>query len=523
MSNLIPHYRTICIDEPELVFGDDQTTIDPREGLILFGPYEKFAHHSIQAGVIATEKGLKLYREFVDTINQPLISTKWNHQSKSQESDEQQRPSFPGFEAVFGVRWNREPQVVGNIPPLEINRRIRTISNKRKRTAALVDLYLNKILETKDKEDVSPNIWFVVVPKELYEVCRPQSRGRDMSTGSIDYLEQRIAGQEGLFDDSDYVNELRRLLSSSSDFHDLFKARLIQERVEAPVQIFVEPKLRFRDILRGTPYEPNMRAHLAWTISTTVYYKLGRLPWKLAGARSGVCYIGLVFKRANDLEQTIVGSAAQMFLKDGDGAVFRGHNGLWEVEETKEYHLDENEAHHLLSMALQDYFDKWNQYPKEMFIHGRVEFSDREWAGFQKAVSERNADTALVGVVIKDKAPMKLFREAPNQRGRYGVMRGIGVIINGKEAYLNTRGFVPHLNTSLSIEIPNALYVKVVRGDAEIETVMSDVLSLTKLNYNACIYGDGKPVTLSFSDNIGRILTATEEWKVDTRQFKYYI
>ena len=36
-------------------------------------------------------------------------------------------------------------------------------------------------------------------------------------------------------------------------------------------------------------------------------------------------------------------------------------------------------------------------------------------------------------------------------------------------------------------------------------------MSLTKLNYNACIYGDGLPVTLKFADSIGEILTAGKD------------
>ena len=37
---------------------------------------------------------------------------------------------------------------------------------------------------------------------------------------------------------------------------------------------------------------------------------------------------------------------------------------------------------------------------------------------------------------------------------------------------------------------------------------MADVLALTKLNYNTCIYGDGVPMTLRFADAVGEILTA---------------
>jgi hypothetical protein len=507
------------------MFGDNQTTADPRDGLILFGLYEKFKtrNHALRAGVIGTKEGVKNYKDFVKTINQPLISTKWSYQSKSQESDELQRPSFPGFEAVFNVHWNSEPELELVVNETDIFRILKSVQNKKKRTSDLVDLYLAKIVEAKGSEDSSIDIWFVIVPKKLWEDCRPNSKGRNMQSQTLDYLNQSKAGQASLFDDKDYLEELQRIANASSDFHHLLKARLIQEEIEPPIQIFVEPKLRFRDILSNKPYEANMKAHLAWTISTTVYYKLGKLPWKLTSIRDGVCYIGLVFKKLNDAEGKTACSAAQMFLKDGDGAVFRGNIGLWESSKPNEYHLDENEAQKLLSMALKDYYDKWNKYPDELFIHGRVEFNDSEWRGFENAIKDKKAKTNLVGVVIKDKAPMKLFREAKNQSNKYGVLRGVGIVINEKEGYLNTRGFVPRLDTSLSMEIPNTLFIRVSKGDKDIETVMADVLALTKLNYNACVYGDGKPVTLSFSDNIGGILTATDQWKVETRQFKYYI
>lgn len=507
------------------MFGSNQISVDPRDGLILFGPHERFntKNQTLRAGVIGTEKGIKAYKDFVKELNKPLISTKWSYQSKAHESDELQRPSFPGFEAVFNVHWSSEPELEVLINPIDIFQILKSVKVKKKRTNDLVELYLKKILETKVAEDSSVDIWFVIVPKEIWENCRPNSKGSDISKGTIEFLEKSKAGQMSLFaDDSDFIEELQQIVNSSSDFHHLLKARLIQEEVEPPIQIFVEPKLQFRDILSNVQYPPNLKAHFAWTVSTTVYYKLGKLPWKLTSIRDGVCYLGLVFKKLNDKTNNSVCSAAQMFLKDGDGAVFRGNIGLWESK-PNEFHLDEKEAENLLEMALSDYFNKWNKYPEELFIHGRVEFDEIEWKGFENAIQKKNANTNLVGVVIKDKAPMKLFREAQNQPNRYGVLRGIGIIINEKEGYLNTRGFVPRLNTSLSIEIPNTLFIRVARGNKDIETVMADVLALTKLNYNACIYADGKPVTLSFSDNIGSILTATDQWKVETRQFKYYI
>ena len=54
--------------------------------------------------------------------------------------------------------------------------------------------------------------------------------------------------------------------------------------------------------------------------------------------------------------------------------------------------------------------------------------------------------------------------------------------------------------------------------------MLSDILGLTKLNYNARQYGDGEPVTLNFADAVGEILTAGPI-TTDTPPlpFKYYI
>lgn len=45
-------------------------------------------------------------------------------------------------------------------------------------------------------------------------------------------------------------------------------------------------------------------------------------------------------------------------------------------------------------------------------------------------------------------------------------------------------------------EVPNPLYIDVCRGKSEIDVVLNDLLALTKLNYNTCIFADGVPVTL---------------------------
>lgn len=509
--------------EPKLTFGFNQKTTDPRDGLILFGPHEPLSPFKVKAGVVATDEGLTAYKEFVEKINKPIFSTKTIYGNLKE--DEVARPSYPGFEAVFDIKWSPIPEIYKPLTQSFIEGFLQE-KQKKKRTQSLVDLYLERIVNATNNEDAQVNIWFIVIPRNVYFKCKPGSAGKDLSSGTKKFLLSTQKGQSSLLfpGEENYIEELQRLVDTSSDFHHLLKARLIQEKITTPVQIILESTLRFRDKYRNLPLDENMKAHLAWTQSTTMFYKFGNLPWKLADIRDGVCYLGLVFKKTNQiLESSTVCSAAQMFLKDGDGSVFRGNIGLWQGKNEKEFHLDEPSSYDLLSMALDDYKEKWNKFPKELFIHGRAVFSDEEWTGFQRAVTERKAETNLVGIVIKDTGGFKLFRDVENEPSNYGVMRGMALKINDNEAYLITRGFIPRLNTSTSLEIPNPLHIKITRGTADIDTVLKDVLALTKLNYNACIHGDGLPVTLRFSDTIGSILTATDNFKTEQRKFMYYI
>ena len=523
--------KIIYIDEPELLFAGNQSAIDPRDGLLLYGPYEKWGEkfklntYSIAAGVIGSSDALFKYRNFVKQIKKPIISIKRNKNGML-VSNEVQRPSYPGFEAIFNIHWPEEPELFCEINSADLDSIFSRSTNRKIRTAKIVDLYLDKMTKASNESDYSINLWFVIVPKKIFNNCRTKKGyGTDFDKSIIKYYEMKSLGQGHLFNEEEmFGDDISSYFDSSSDFHHLLKAKANQAHLSSPIQILVEPKLEFRDILTNISYSDDMKASLAWNLSTTIYYKLGKKPWKLYNIRSGVCYLGLVFKKfQNQHIKNMICSAAQLFLSDGDGTVFRGNNGLWIGENPNEHHLDESESFNLLNLALNDYYENNKIYPNELFIHGRAAFSDKEWNGFLNAVESHNAATKLVGVVIKDEAPLKFFRDVDAEKSNYGVMRGIAVIINQKEAFLFTRGFVPRLNTSMSMEIPNSLHIKVVRGDVDIEIVLKDIMALTKVNYNTCLYGDGKPVTLRFSDTIGSILTATGNWKEERRQFRFYI
>jgi len=304
-----------------------------------------------------------------------------------------------------------------------------------------------------------------------------------------------------------------------AQFHDQLKARLLEHTI--PTQILRESTLAWRDFKNkfDKPIRnfSKIEGHLAWTISTAAFYKAGGKPWKLSDIRNGVCYLGLVYKKVEkNKNPKNACCAAQMFLDNGDGTVFKGEVGPWYNPENGEYHLKPKEAKALLTQALKSYKGQNGEYPKEVFIHAKTKFNGQEWRAFQEVTS---SETNLVGVTITKTKPLKLYKS----EGNYTILRGNAFIVNEKSAFLWTVGHVPKIQTALSMEVPNPIFIEINKGEADIQQVLKDILALTKLNYNACIYADGEPVTLRFADKIGEILTASTDIKVPPLAFKYYI
>lgn len=241
-------------------------------------------------------------------------------------------------------------------------------------------------------------------------------------------------------------------------------------------------------------------------------------PWKLAGIRPGVCYVGLVYKVIPNDKRDFVCCAAQMFLSEGDGVVFRGANGPWKTSDY-EFHLGAEAAKSLMEMVITAYREKHHENPREIFIHGRTFFNNKEWEAFASAVP---VGTNVVGVRIQSTdGDVKLYRD-----GDYPVLRGSAVVLDDRNAYLWTNGYAPQLDTYIGPETPNPLFVSVLRSKEalpKIEGVLRDIMGLTKINYNACNFNDSLPVTVRFADKVGDVLVMGSAKDAERQPFKFYV
>lgn len=500
--------KLIPFQEPLLRFKHDQLLDDPKDGLSLFGPPE--SPNGLRFGVVGTRAGIAQLKNWARKIGR-VVPRNENVGSSV---------TFPGFEAAFRETWTPEPRVEC---PVDEDELAKTLTNPddHQRVFDIVEIYAEPIRRWIAEEDPKVAFWFVVVPEEVWKTCRPKSKLARKDAVRTDVHMTHTKALETL-KQTDLFAEFNEAASKHkyhNHFHNQLKAKLLD--CEAVTQVVRQSTIApFAPEHLNVKGKPKRRlqddATIAWNLGTAIYYKSGAKPWTLAGIRDGVCYIGLVFKRSTNPEtKGEICCGAQMFLHTGEGIVFKGAVGDWESQKAGEFHLPKQQAKDIVSRCL-DAYKRWHdRLPSELFIHGRTHFSRAEIEGFREAAPD---GVCVNGIQIRRPNDFKLFRD-----GRQAALRGVALETSRRSAFLWTSGFVPKLGTYPGREVPTPLKVKIVFGDTKLTRVLSDILALTKVNFNACLFADGMPVTLRFADDIGEILTAIPEVASKPLPFRHYI
>ena len=458
--------------------------------------------------MIGTKAGLELFNQWSDLIRRFI---------PAHRPDRAHHSAFPGFEAAFGVGWPSDPVARRFVSSEKISRTIR-LSNRHEAIKKTVDIFAEEIEDyLLNESEITPDFWFIVIPEEIYQWGRPTKAPakQDRLSGDAQMsakAARKILAQPSLFSED---NAEAQLQLYDLNFHNQLKARLLSR---AAVQIVRESTLSgtLTPQTDGKGRSMQDPATLAWNLCTTSYYKSRGTPWRLKNIRPGVCYVGLVFKLdPSDVASGNACCGAQLFLRSGEGLVFRGAVGPWYSKTLKQFHLSKSKATELMELIIEGYKKLHGEPPSEVFIHGRTRFDQEEWNGFLEAAPE---GTDIVGIRIRPTDELKLYRLA-NQP----VVRGTFCEVHERLAYLWTSGYVPRFDTYPGFETPNPIAVHVDWGQADLRSVATDILALTKVNFNGCNFGDSVPVTLKFADAIGEILTAAPDLEGAPQPFKYYI
>lgn len=507
----------VHVPEPELTFGHGQKTDHPKDGLFLYGPHSAPARsREVRIGVVGTKDGLNYFRNWAIKLG-GFISIP--PRGKLDKEHRLHLSNFPGLEEAFGLLINPGEFVEKQIEFKTLDDATKTL-NQHEAVRKAVDLYIAQVEHHDKNDERTVDVWMFILPELVFERCKPLAKRSGLELKAGDFKKsQKKKSELPLF--ANVINQDdEAIFDDVPDFHRQVKARLL--RLGHTSQLLRETTLapdRFKN-KAGYPIRTLQEpASVAWNVATGLYYKTqAEPPWKIADVRPGVCYIGLVFKMIPNDAREHACCAAQMFLNEGDAVVFRGANGPWKTGDY-DFHLKAPEAKKLISRVLETFKDKHGTPPKEFFIHGKTTFNDEEWVAFADVAPP---ETNVVAVRIKTTTgETKLFRD-----GDYPALRGTAIILDEKNAYLWTTGFVPRLDTYIGPETPNPLFITILRSSGpppDIKQVLGDIMGLTKINYNACNYSDGLPVTVRFAGKVGDVLTMGSAKDAEKQPLKFYV
>ena len=293
------------------------------------------------------------------------------------------------------------------------------------------------------------------------------------------------------------------------NLHDVLKAQCIT--AAAPIQL-----IRPRSWRGGLGVEDE--ASRAWNLLTALYYKGGGKPWRLARPRNhrSRCFVGISFARGERTNQLHT-SVAQVFNELGDGVVVRG--GLARRSgNDKQPHLSENDARQLLDDALSRYREHHGNPPAEITIHKTSSYSPAERRGFLKAVDAAQLRSCDL-LWITDSEDAFLVRGS----SRYPPMRGTLLELDKEVFALYTHGSIPFYKTYPGMHVPRPLGIRPAQTERDITEIASEIMALSKLNWNRARMDARRPITLLTSKRVGEILRHVEKGVTPAARYAFYM
>jgi hypothetical protein len=211
-------------------------------------------------------------------------------------------------------------------------------------------------------------------------------------------------------------------------------------------------------------------------------------------------------------------SLVQAFDEHGEGLVLRGPEFHWDPRETgsRSPHLSSDQAFELIDRAIQGYQQVMKQTPSRVAVHKTSRYWPAEEEGIRRALDKKVAKFDLLAL-----EPQSWGRLMPVSQ--YPPLRGTRFIV-GDLDFLYTTGFIAELAQFHGVHVPAPLLIADhVNRDTSRETLLREVLILSKLNWNAARLGGLFPVTLKFARVTGEILREMPIGLEPLAQFKFYI
>jgi len=412
-------------------------------------------------------------------------------------------PRFPGLEGSQGFQCSPHvpDSLVETLSHRELDVCIR--SESRDLVVEAATRLIGDRLRALAERSTRPDLVIVALPTELEEFASsPRHRRRARVPDLI------IPAHPQLFLFGDDTRRPSDEPPLARTLHRALKAEAMRAGVQLPIQIAWPRTFNGGDDVQDD-------ATRAWNFWVASYYKAGGCPWQISTLRADTCYVGISFYRPMGDIGSLQTSMAQVFSHRGDGMVLRGQTFNWNSRRMGEPHVPRDHARDLLRDVLVQYRTHMQMDPVRLVIHKTSSFSKDEIAGFEDALDNiRFRDF----VSIDGGSRLRFLRQ-----GEEPPLRGTVIEVAPRTHALFTSGYVPFLQVYPGFRVPVPLIVRHDHGDDSPTMVMTEILGLTKLNWNSASFATREPITLDFARDVGRILSELPNGIQPATSYRFYM
>ena len=507
-SNPLPQAVEL-LREPSVVTKDQEGTY--ANDCLLTGPYaaRRPSHtERLSIGLIGTYHLIDLAKEWIASANSYIesIPTRELESAFDERRHKLLFPDFPGCPVAFSKTLVVEPEFEAK---LTLNEIAELDGLQPQRYAARLESLIEQRVATMlGLAEGKLDVIIILLTDEMYETCHIIGNYHRKLKPKIEAESEQL----DLFSDFDKLSvdiDPKTVESLSHNFRSRLKKIAMNPKYGVPIQIIREQTLRGK----GT----QNFATRTWNLLSGLYYKAGEMPWILGGLDAKTCFLGIsFFHKKTAARDLVLSSMSHLFANDFNSIILRGEQVAYDYA-LRAPVLSAESANKIAQRALEEFHSARNAYPARVVVHKTSRFNADEIRAFQAAFNDAHLAFDLVSLI---KSSLRITRW-----GLYPVPRGTVLISGDAHAHLYTKGFVPELQTYPGSHVPSPFEVWKARGDSSIKTICSEILALTKLNWNTADFCCGVPITVSFARNVGDVFKEFDEASPydPSRYFRFYM
>lgn len=476
-------FKGVQFLEPQLVFRNISTDVEfkdyhPMRGLVNNRPFDVNLNgviHSneINLSVICGKQYSKRLYDFL---------SKLQVKHSTQNINPDYLIDYPGFSSIFNIPINI-PFYESNDKWIGIDFKAENKLENHENAIKLVRLITSRIEQIANTQSQSTIVIFIPNEWQLFE---------------------------------SYINQ-----GESFDLHDYIKAFSACRGIST-------------QLIREETLDDNLKCQIYWWLSLSFYVKSLRTPWILNNQEKNTAYAGIGYSvsRIQDKSEIVIG-CSHIYDSNGQGLKYR-------LSKIDNYFLDKQlnpflsykDAFQFGVSIRELFYQSLDKLPERVVIHKRTRFTVDEINGIKASLNKagiKKIDLIEINFEVDARfVAMSVFQNNL-QVDKFPISRGTCIVTNKYTALLWTHGIVP------SVRQPNYKFylggrsipapVKITKhyGESNIQTIATEILGLTKMNWNSLDLYSKLPSTIDSSNQIAKIGKLLSRFEGKTYDYRLFI